>query len=121
LCGCMCVKRTHTHAQAQMAAAQRGLAVVITECEAHYLTLSVAACRVSVLLLLVETDEGLILKRHTASGCGKRKQPRLNCNPTLPAFCDLKYASSATVEMTTQQLFFDSCHVIDKLTMLMLH
>ena len=43
----------HTRAQAQMAAAQRGLGVVITECEAHYLTHRVAVCRVSVLLLLV--------------------------------------------------------------------
>lgn len=46
-------KHTYTDAQAQMAAAQRGLGVVITECEAHYLTLSVAVCRVSVLLLLL--------------------------------------------------------------------
>lgn len=46
-------KHTHTHAQAQMAAAQRSLEVVITECEAHYLTRSVAVCRVSVLLLLL--------------------------------------------------------------------
>lgn len=42
----------HTLAHAQMAAAQRGLGVVITECEAHYLTRSDAVCRVSVLLLL---------------------------------------------------------------------
>lgn len=46
----MCVS---IHTQAQMAAAQRGLKVVITECEAHYLTPSVAVCRVSVLLLLL--------------------------------------------------------------------
>lgn len=52
-CGCMCVS-IHTLAQAQMAAAQRGLGVVITECEAHYLTRSNAVCRVSVLLLLVQ-------------------------------------------------------------------
>lgn len=32
----------HTHAEAQMAAAQRGLGVVITECEVHYLTLRIA-------------------------------------------------------------------------------
>lgn len=54
VCAGECVSAcTHTQAQAQMAAAQRSLGVVITECEAHYLTLSVAVCRVSVLLLLL--------------------------------------------------------------------
>lgn len=49
LCECMCES---IHTDAQMAAAQRGLGVVITGCEAHYLTLGVVVCRVSVLLLL---------------------------------------------------------------------
>lgn len=55
VCVDVCVEayNTHAHTQAQMAAAQRGLRVVITECEAHYLTLSTAVCRVSVLLVLL--------------------------------------------------------------------
>lgn len=67
----MCAS-THTHAQAQMAAAQRSLWVVITECEAPYLTLRVAGCRVSVLLLLLVKEE-LILKRQTEFGREKTK------------------------------------------------
>lgn len=52
VCVDVCVS-SYTQAQAQMAAAQRSLGVVITEREAHYLTVSFAVCRVSVLLLLL--------------------------------------------------------------------